>query len=133
MAENSENVRFRIPGSTLAIAEATNSSYNQPLPWVPLWQANSMDGVYTVKVWNPAGTNQSAAWPVRVIFPLKVGSTVAWGHNANHQAEHPIDLPKHPAVGVVAADSKKVWQVLAGRPLPRNRKVRIEHYPMNAA
>ena len=79
-------MRFRIPSLTVAIASATNSSYNRPLPWVRLWETNSVDGVYTVKVWNPVGTNQSGAWAVRVISPIKAGSTVAWGHNANHQA-----------------------------------------------
>jgi len=44
---------------------------------------------YSVKVWKPVGTNEAGLWSIRVISPIKAGSTVAWGHNRHGRIEYP--------------------------------------------
>ena len=73
---------------------------------MPLSQTNSVDGVYTVKVWNPVGTNQAGAWTVRVVSLPKAGSTVAWGKNNAGQINYPVDLTN--TLSIAAGDFHSV-------------------------
>jgi alpha-tubulin suppressor-like RCC1 family protein len=82
-------LRYQWYTNGVAISGATNLYYFFSPPWAPLWQTNPANADYTVKVSNPAGTNQSSAWTVRVISPIKEGSTVAWGDNGLGQIEYP--------------------------------------------
>jgi Regulator of chromosome condensation (RCC1) repeat len=82
-------IRYQWFTNGIAITGATNSQYLRATAWYPLWQTNPLDADYTVKVWNPVGTNQSATWTMRVISLPKEGSTVAWGDNSDGQIEYP--------------------------------------------
>ncbi len=92
------SVSGRIPFATLTNAFERCNISQSTLPWVRRWTTNPANAEYTVKVWNPVGTNQTGAWSVRVISPSKEGSTVVWENNADHQAEHPLDLTNTLAV-----------------------------------
>ena len=85
-------LRYQWLTNSVAISGATNQSYFITPPWVALWQTNPADGNYTVQVSNPAGTNQSAAWTVKVISPFREGSTIAWGNNSDGQVNYPTNL-----------------------------------------
>lgn len=98
-------LRYQWFTNGVAIPSATNASYyifQYSLPWVPQWQTNPANADYSVKVWNPVGTNQSATWAVRVISTNKPGSTLAWGDNSDGQIEYPVDLTN--TLSIAASD-----------------------------
>lgn len=74
------SVSGRNPFATLTTAFERRNISQSALPWARWWQTNPANANYSVKVWNPVGTNQTGAWSVRVISPIKKGSTVGCGN-----------------------------------------------------
>jgi hypothetical protein len=90
-----------------AIPDAGAASYGiAPTNATPLWQTNPVDGTYTVKVWNPAGTNEAGPWSIHYEPSFAAGTAVAWGANDEGQSEYPADLTN--AISIAAGESHSV-------------------------
>jgi len=106
LATNSYPLSYQWLKDGVAIAGATNSSLSITSQWTPLWQTNAVNGNYTVKVSNVAGTNQSAAWTLRFLSIPKLGLVVAWGANDDGECEYPGDLTN--AISIAAGEYHSV-------------------------
>ncbi|HEU5068888.1 MAG TPA: hypothetical protein VFV96_00565 [Verrucomicrobiae bacterium] len=90
-----------------AIADATYTNYSVvPTNATPLWQTNPVDGEYSVKVWNAAGTNQAGTWVVHYEPSFADGSAVAWGADDDGESEYPLDLTN--AIAIAAGEFHSV-------------------------